>query len=60
MQILIDLALLALAAFIGMVLLLSFDTTREWVGLGEVAPTGLPGYIYDLTHGDPPAEAEAA
>ena len=35
----------ALAAFIGLVILLSFETTREWVGLGNVDPTGLPGVI---------------
>lgn len=49
----------ALAAFIGLALLLSFDTTREWVGLGDVIPTGIPGWIYSLIHGPPTGETQA-
>lgn len=50
----------ALAAFVGMVLLLSFELTAEWVGFGDVEPTGLPGYIRSLfTGGDAAAPAAA-
>lgn len=49
----------ALAAFIGLVILLSFDTTREWVGLGDVIPTGIPGWIYEMFHGSPTGESNA-
>lgn len=41
----------AIAAFVGIVILLSFETTREWVGLGTVAPTGIPGYFAALMGG---------
>lgn len=49
----------ALASFIGIVLLLSFDKTREWVGLGDVEPTGLPGYLRGLMGGGGSAEPAA-
>lgn len=41
----------ALAAFVGMVILLSFQTTREWVGFGATELTGLPAYFTRLMGG---------
>lgn len=42
----------AIAAFVGLVLLLSFETTANWVGLGASTPTGLPGYFRGLMGGN--------
>ena len=36
---------LAIATFVALVILLSIPFTREWVGLGSVVPTGIPGYF---------------
>jgi hypothetical protein len=41
---------LAVGVFVGLILLLSFETTRKWAGLGSVQPTGVPGYLSGLMH----------
>jgi hypothetical protein len=53
----------ALATFVGLVLLLTFDATRSWVGFGDMEPTGLPGYLrglFGMGGAEPGAEATAA
>lgn len=47
------------ASFVGVVLLLTFDQTREWVGLGNTERTGLPAFLHNLMFGVPEAAAAA-
>lgn len=57
MDAIIGLIFTAVGVFVGTVLLLTFDTTREWVGFGSTERTGLPAFLHALMFG---GEAAAA